>query len=63
VALSPAPPRLLLIAPALAFHPTTETILRYFRPEVEVERIGLGLEWRRELRVVFRARGAERPEG
>ncbi len=62
VALSPARPRLLLIAPALAFHATTETILRYFRPEVEVERIGLGLEWRRELRVVFRARGAERPE-
>lgn len=56
------PPRLLLIAPALEFHPTTETILGYFSPDIEVERIGLGVEWRRELRVVFRARGAQRPE-
>jgi len=63
IALRQEPPRLLLIAPALAFHPTTETILRYFRPEVQVERIGLGVEWRRELRIVFRARGAARPEG
>lgn len=62
IVLRPVPPRLLLIAPALAFHPTTEAILRYFRREVEVERIGLGVEWRRELEVVFRARGAARPE-
>jgi hypothetical protein len=57
-----APPRLLLAAPALAFHPTTEKLLRYVDPRVEVERIGLGLEWRRVLRVVFRVRGAARPE-
>jgi hypothetical protein len=35
------PPRLLLIAPSLDFHPSTETILRYLVPEVEVTRIGL----------------------
>jgi hypothetical protein len=54
-------PRLLLIAPALQFHPTTETILRFFSPAIEVERIGVGLEWRREFRPVSRLRGAERP--
>lgn len=59
--LSPEPPRLLLIAPALEFHPTTETLLQYFSPEVPVERIGLGMEWRRDLQVVFRIQGAERP--
>jgi hypothetical protein len=48
-------PRLILAAPALAFHPTTQTILDFFSPAVEVERIGLGLEWRRELKVAFRA--------
>jgi hypothetical protein len=54
-------PRLLLVAPALEFHPTTETILRYFGPQVPVERIGLGQDWRRNLNVVFRAHGAHRP--
>lgn len=54
IAVRPEPPRLLLAAPASNFHPTNETILRYFSPEVTVERIGLGLEWRRELKVAFR---------
>jgi len=54
-------PRLLLIAPSLAFHPKTETVLKYFAPEIAVERIGLGVEWRQRPRVMFRVRGAERP--
>jgi len=48
------PPRLLLVAPALDFHPTNETLLRYLSPEVEVERLGVGIQWRQELRVMFR---------
>jgi hypothetical protein len=55
------PPRLLLIAPSLEFHPTTDVILRYFSPAVPVERIGLGVEWRRGLKVAFRQSGAARP--
>jgi len=54
-------PRLLLVAPALCFHPKTETILRFFAPEIEVERVGLGADWRRSLKVMFRLRGADRP--
>ena len=50
----PEPPRLILVAPASHFHPANETILRFFSSEVAVERIGLGLEWRREVRVAFR---------
>jgi hypothetical protein len=61
ISLSKKVPRLLLIAPSLDFHPTTETILRYFSPEISVERIGLGVEWRKRLRVMFRVRGAEKP--
>jgi len=56
------PPRLLLVSPVFEFHPTTETILRYFSSSVEVERVGLGMEWRQRLQVVFRAQGANRPE-
>ncbi len=55
------PPRLLLVSPSLEFHPVTETLLGYFSPLVDVERIGLALEWRKRLRVMFRLRGAERP--
>jgi hypothetical protein len=54
-------PRLLLVAPSLDFHPKTETVLKYFAQEIEVERIGLGVEWREGPSVMFRVRGAERP--
>jgi hypothetical protein len=57
--ISRQPPRLLLAAPALHFHPTTETILRFFAPGVDVVRIGLAMNWRSSLKVVFRARGSE----
>lgn len=55
-------PRLLLAAPAMDFHPTTETVLSFFESHIPVERIGLGVEWQRTPKVVLRARGAERPE-
>jgi hypothetical protein len=35
--------------------------LSYFSPTIEVERIGLGINWRRGVDVMFRLRGAERP--
>ena len=54
IALSKAVPRILLVAPAMEFHPTNETVLRYLKPEIPVERIGIGVEWRRELKVVYR---------
>ncbi len=46
-------PRLLLVAPALEYHPSNEQVLRYFSPEILVERLGVGLEWKREIRVMF----------
>jgi hypothetical protein len=61
LAIEPIPPRLVLVSPVFHFHPTTETILQYFSQQVEVERIGLSADWRRSLRVVFRAKGAEKP--
>jgi hypothetical protein len=61
VELRPEPPRLFLVSPALEFHPATETILSYFAPAIDVERIGVGVEWRKGLQVMFRLSGAERP--
>ncbi len=61
LSVSPQAPTLLLVAPALEFHPTTEIILGFFAPHIDVRRIGLAADWRRELRVMFRLNGAERP--
>jgi hypothetical protein len=54
-------PRILLVAPALEFHSTTETVLSAFSPAIEVTRIGLAADWRRGLRVMFRLQGGEKP--
>jgi hypothetical protein len=61
IALRTEAPRLLLISPALDFHPTTETILTFLSPAVDVVRIGVGLEWRKKLEVMFRLHGSQRP--
>jgi hypothetical protein len=47
-------PVVYLVAPALRFHPTTDTLLKYLSPEMEIIRVGLAEDWRRGLRVVMR---------
>jgi hypothetical protein len=54
-------PRILLVAPALEFHSTSETMISALAPLIEVTRIGLAADWRSGLRVMFRLRGNERP--
>jgi hypothetical protein len=49
------PPRLLLVSPALNLHPSNERVLRYLSPQIPVERVGVGLEWRKELKVMHRS--------
>ncbi|MEO8663247.1 MAG: hypothetical protein ABI693_32615 [Bryobacteraceae bacterium] len=52
-------PRLLLVSPSLRFHPTAATVIHYFNPSIEVQRVGLGIEWQKRLKVVFRSFGSE----
>jgi hypothetical protein len=52
--LQSAPPIVYLVAPALRFHPTTETILSYLTPEMEIVRVGLAENWRHGLHIVMR---------
>ena len=59
VELSPLPPRLYLVAPALHVHPATETILRYLSPRVEWTLLALDERWRQEVRVVWRKSGGK----
>ncbi|MCC7234875.1 MAG: hypothetical protein IT163_06195 [Bryobacterales bacterium] len=61
VTLTAEPPRLILAAPSFEFHPTTESVLGYFDPAIEVERVGLAVEWQKRIRVSFRLQGTRRP--
>jgi hypothetical protein len=54
VELQPVPPLLYLVAPALRFHPSTDELLKYLTPDLEVVRVGLAESWRRGVRVVMR---------
>jgi hypothetical protein len=48
-------PRVLLAAPALAFHPSNDTVLSFFHPDIAIERIGLASDsWASTPRVLFR---------
>jgi hypothetical protein len=51
--LSPIPPLLLLVAPALHVHPATDTVLRYISPEIDWTLIGIDERWRAGVRPVF----------
>jgi hypothetical protein len=55
------PPKLLLIAPAMTFHSSNADLIRYFSPDIDVERIGVNSDWRKSLRVVLRLRRADAP--
>src|SRR5580658_4985510 len=54
--LSNEKPLLFLVAPALRVHPATDTLLRYFSPEVEWAFVGIDERWREGVKVVFRKR-------
>jgi hypothetical protein len=54
IELQAAPPIVYLVAPALRFHPATDTLLRYLSPELQTVRVGIAERWRRGLHVVMR---------
>jgi hypothetical protein len=54
--LSTEKPLLFLVAPALHVHPATDTLLRYFSPEIEWVFVGIDERWREGVKVVFRKR-------
>jgi hypothetical protein len=58
--LSPDPPLLFLVAPALHVHPATDVLLRYISPEIEWEFAGIDEHWREGVKVVFRKRARDR---
>ena len=57
VALSPEPPLLYFIVPALRVHSTVDALLRHLSPEVEWRLLALDEKWRERRRVIFRKSG------
>ncbi len=57
IKLQDARPMVFLVAPAMRFHPSTDTLIRFLTPEMEIVRVGLAENWRRGLRVVLRQQG------
>ncbi len=54
VELSHAPPLLFLVCPAFRFHSTTERVIRYLDPSIEIIQVGLNDQWREGIQVLFR---------
>jgi hypothetical protein len=59
--LGPDKPLLMLVAPALHVHPTTDALLRYVSPEIEWMLMGIDERWRGRVSVIFRKRAAQTP--
>ncbi len=57
VELSPEPPLLYFVVPALRVHSTLDTILRHLSPEIEWRLLALDEQWRKRRAVVFRKSG------
>lgn len=61
VPLGTVPPKLLLVAPAMSFHSSCATVLRYFTSDIQVERVGINSDWQDAFRVVLRLKGGDDP--
>jgi len=50
------PPRIYLVAPVFSFHDSTEHLLAFLRPEIEVWKIAVNEDWRCGIRLLHHAR-------
>ncbi|RRA49941.1 hypothetical protein D1Y84_04345 [Acidipila sp. EB88] len=57
VELSPEPPLLYFVVPALRVHSTVDTLLQQLSPEIEWRLLALDEKWRRKRAVIFRKTG------
>lgn len=49
-------PRIYLVSPVFSFHDTTENLLRFLDPELEVWKVSINEDWRTGVKVVRRLR-------
>jgi len=60
VELRPDPPLLYLVSPAFRFHSTSDRVIRYLAPSIEVVKVGVNQQWRSGVEVLFRRSGREK---
>jgi hypothetical protein len=49
-------PRIYLVAPVFSFHDSTEKLLRYFDPDLEIWKIAVNVDWRCGIKLLQRVR-------
>lgn len=54
IELAPDPPLLYLVSPAFRFHSTSDRLIRYLAPSIEVIKVGINQRWRGGVEVLFR---------
>ncbi len=55
--LSRAAPKIYLVSPIFSFHDSTERVLRWLDPKLEVSKIGINEDWRCGVKILRRIRG------
>jgi hypothetical protein len=54
VQLSNEPPLLYLVSPAFRFHSTSDRLIRYVSPSIEIIKVGVNQQWRSKVDILFR---------
>jgi hypothetical protein len=49
-------PKIYLVSPVFSFHDTTELLLRYLEPHIEVWKIAINEDWRSGVEILGRGR-------
>ncbi len=56
IKLNRRPPKIYLVSPVFSFHNSTEWLLRFLDPDLEVWKISINEDWRRGVRILRRVR-------
>ncbi len=56
IAVDRRPPRIYLVSPVFSFHDSTEKLVSYFSPGIEVCKVGINEDWRSGVKIMLRTR-------
>jgi hypothetical protein len=56
IKLNRQPPKIYLVSPVFSFHDSTESLLRFLNPDIEIWKVSINEDWRCGVRIMRRAR-------
>jgi hypothetical protein len=56
IKLNRQPPKIFLVSPVFSFHDSTESLLRFLNPEIEIWKVSINEDWRCGVRILRRVR-------